>query len=48
MGHAGAIIMGNKGSAQSKIKSLQESGVSVAESPSLLGETMQNAMKYHE
>ena len=45
MGHAGAIISGSRGTAKSKIKALQESGVYIAESPSLLGETMQTAIK---
>lgn len=44
MGHAGAIISGNKGTAKSKIKALQDCGVHIAESPALLGETMQKAM----
>lgn len=34
MGHAGAIIMGNVGTAESKIKAFKEVGVSVAEKPS--------------
>ena len=45
MGHAGAIISGNKGTAQSKIKALKEAGVWVAQSPSLLGVTMKNAIQ---
>ena len=45
MGHAGAIISGNKGTAQSKIKALKEAGVCVAQSPSLLGVTMKNAIQ---
>lgn len=34
MGHAGAIITGNKGTAQSKIQTFQEAGVKVASKPS--------------
>lgn len=34
MGHAGAVIEGNTGTAQSKIKVLEEAGVKVAELPS--------------
>ena len=45
MGHAGAIISGNKGTAKSKINAVRESGVYVSDSPSLMGETMLNAMK---
>ena len=45
MGHAGAIISGNKGTAQSKIKSLKEAGVYIAQSPSLLGFTMKKAIQ---
>jgi len=34
MGHAGAIIMGNTGTAASKIEAFKRAGVSVAEKPS--------------
>ena len=34
MGHAGAIIEGKSGTAETKINSLEDSGVHVAERPS--------------
>ncbi|MDA3854322.1 MAG: hypothetical protein PF444_08805, partial [Bacteroidales bacterium] len=37
MGHAGAIISGNKGTAESKIKALQDAGVNVAKVASNMG-----------
>ena len=40
MGHAGAIISGNKGTAQSKIDALQSANIAVAPSPAKMGETM--------
>jgi succinyl-CoA synthetase alpha subunit len=40
MGHAGAIISGGKGTADEKMKTMQESGITVVESPALLGETV--------
>ncbi len=48
MGHAGAIISGGSGKAESKIQRLQQAGVIMAPSPALIGETMRQAyaMKY--
>ncbi|HUU30111.1 MAG TPA: succinate--CoA ligase subunit alpha [archaeon] len=40
MGHAGAIISGGVGTAQSKIEFLQEAGITVAQSPAEIGETV--------
>jgi len=45
MGHAGAIISGSKGTAQSKIDALSQAGVYIASSPAKMGETMLKAMK---
>ena len=45
MGHAGAIILGNKGSSESKINALKKAGIYVAKSPALLGQTMLEAMQ---
>ena len=45
MGHAGAIISGGDDTAESKIKSLRECGIAVAESPALLGETMAKTLR---
>jgi len=44
MGHAGAIISGGKGTAAEKIAALQAVGITVAESPALIGETMKLAL----
>jgi hypothetical protein len=45
MGHAGAIISGGKGTAQEKMDAMRKAGILVVESPALLGETMQQALK---
>ena len=44
MGHAGAIISGNSGTAISKINALEKAGVFIAQSPAEMGETMKGAM----
>jgi succinyl-CoA synthetase alpha subunit len=44
MGHAGAIISGGDDTAQSKIKSLRECGVAVADTPATIGAAMARAL----
>lgn len=44
MGHAGAIISGGKGTATEKIKALKKAGITVCESPALIGQTMKNLL----
>ncbi|WP_430785959.1 succinate--CoA ligase subunit alpha [Virgibacillus flavescens] len=45
MGHAGAIISGGKGTAEEKIRVMNESGIQVAETPAVMGETMIKVLK---
>jgi succinyl-CoA synthetase alpha subunit len=40
MGHAGAIVMGKAGTAESKIEAFKEAGVQVAGKPSDVAELM--------
>ncbi len=44
MGHAGAIISGGEGTAESKIEALRDAGCAIAESPADLGSTMAVAL----
>ncbi|UJL47924.1 succinate--CoA ligase subunit alpha [Virgibacillus sp. NKC19-16] len=45
MGHAGAIVSGGKGTAEEKNRVMTESGIKVAETPAVIGETMINVLK---
>jgi succinyl-CoA synthetase alpha subunit len=44
MGHAGAIISGGQGTAESKIKALTEAGVHISPTPADIGKTMKKVL----
>ncbi|HYE05952.1 MAG TPA: succinate--CoA ligase subunit alpha [Planctomycetota bacterium] len=48
MGHAGAIVSGNTGTAEAKFAAMREAGVHIVESPATLGETLKQAVAAHK
>jgi succinyl-CoA synthetase alpha subunit len=45
MGHAGAIISGGKGTAEEKMKAMRKAGIIVVESPAVIGDAIEKALK---
>jgi succinyl-CoA synthetase alpha subunit len=44
MGHAGAIVSGGKGTAEAKIEAFRDAGILVADTPSVMAETLLKMM----
>ena len=44
MGHAGAIVSGGKGTAAAKISAFKEAGIGVADTPSVMADTLLQMM----
>jgi succinyl-CoA synthetase alpha subunit len=44
MGHAGAVVSGEAGTAEAKLRAFREAGIAVCEAPHLLGEAMRDAL----
>jgi succinyl-CoA synthetase alpha subunit len=45
MGHAGAIVSGGKGTAEGKIAAMREAGIAIADTPSIMADTLIAHMK---
>jgi succinyl-CoA synthetase alpha subunit len=45
MGHAGAIISGGKGKAETKIEAMKHAGIAISDSPAALGKTLKHVLK---
>jgi succinyl-CoA synthetase alpha subunit len=45
MGHAGAIISGGKGDAESKLEAMRSAGIRIAENPAAIGKAMLEAIR---